>query len=76
LVDWIALLVSHSLIALMFWRLVWRNDLDDEAAPDRRHRPPGFGQPGTASDQPAYDGPERRSNGDGSPPRSGWRGDA
>jgi hypothetical protein len=52
LVDWIALLVSHSLIALAFWRLLWRADLDDEKAPDRKHRPAGFGQPGTTPDRP------------------------
>jgi hypothetical protein len=52
LVDWIALLVSHGLIALAFWRLMGRDDLDDEAAPAQRHRPPGFGAPGTTPERP------------------------
>jgi hypothetical protein len=51
-VDWIALLVSHSLIALSFWRLMGRDDLDDEAAPAKRHRPPGFGAAGTMPERP------------------------
>ncbi len=55
MVDWIALLVSHSLIALAFWRLLWRGDLDDEKSPELRHRPPGFGQPGTLPDRPITD---------------------
>jgi hypothetical protein len=45
-------LVSHGLLGFAFWQLLWRNDLDDEAAPAARHRPPGFGQPGTVPERP------------------------
>ena len=74
MVDWIALLVSHGLIALMFWRLLWRAELDEEKAPGRRHRPTGFGARDGAPDEPGFDGRERRSNDPA--PRTGWRGDA
>lgn len=63
LVDWIALLVSHSLMALAFWRLMWRDDLDDEKAPEQRHRPAGFGQPDTLSDRPLTARPPERDAG-------------
>jgi hypothetical protein len=52
MVDWIAILVSHGLLAFAFWRLLWRDDLDDEAAPPHRHRPPGYGQTGTVVERP------------------------
>ena len=31
MIDIFALAVSHGLIALALWRLVWRDDLDGEA---------------------------------------------
>ncbi len=42
---------------LAFWRLMQRDDLDDEAAPATRHRPPGFGQPGTTPERPGAESP-------------------
>lgn len=48
MVDWIALFVSHGALAIVFWRLMGRADLDDESAPAKRHRPPGFGPVATA----------------------------
>lgn len=60
MVDWIALLVSHGLIAIAFWRLMSRADLDDESAPSQRHRPPGFGQSAVTPERPfaAPSGPD------------------
>lgn len=41
--DAIAISVSHGLLLVAFWRLMRRTDLDDEAAPEQRHRAAGFG---------------------------------
>ncbi|EIZ78416.1 hypothetical protein WSK_3035 [Novosphingobium sp. Rr 2-17] len=40
MVDILALAVSHGLLALACWRLLWRADLDQEGdAPPRRRHP-------------------------------------
>ncbi|HEX8641562.1 MAG TPA: hypothetical protein VF704_10465 [Allosphingosinicella sp.] len=33
MIDNFALAVSHGLLALAAWRLIWRADLDDDSAP-------------------------------------------
>jgi hypothetical protein len=43
MIDAIALLTTHLLLLVAFWRLRRRDDLDDEAAPGLKHAPPGFG---------------------------------
>lgn len=43
MVDAFAILLTHSLILLAFWRLRLRDDLDDEDAPEQRHKPSPFG---------------------------------
>ncbi len=40
MIDIFALAVSHGLIALALWRLVWREDLDGDRAVEP---PPGRG---------------------------------
>jgi hypothetical protein len=42
MIDAIAILTTHLLMLVAFWRLRARDDLDDEGAPDARHAPPGF----------------------------------
>jgi hypothetical protein len=41
MIDSFALAVSHGLIMLAFWRLLWRPDLDDDAAPPSSQKPFG-----------------------------------
>ncbi|SFF91068.1 hypothetical protein SAMN05518801_103106 [Novosphingobium sp. CF614] len=36
MVDIFALAVSHGLLALAVWRLMWRDDLYDETGKDQR----------------------------------------
>lgn len=43
MVDAIAILLTHSLILVAFWRLRLRDDLDGEEAPEMRHKPQPFG---------------------------------
>jgi hypothetical protein len=50
LLDAIAISVSHGLLLVAFWRLLRRDDLDDEAAPEQRHRAAGFGAATRPSD--------------------------
>jgi hypothetical protein len=42
MIDAIAIVTTHLLMLVAFWRLCERDDLDDEGAPDARHAPPGF----------------------------------
>jgi hypothetical protein len=42
MVDNFAIAVSHLLIALAAWRLVWRADLDKEAPPEKDKVGTGF----------------------------------
>ncbi len=45
MIDNFALALSHGLILLAAWRLLWRRDLDDAAAPEPepgRPAPTGF----------------------------------
>lgn len=42
MVDNFSLLVSHGLIALAVFRLLWRDDLDHEAPPEPDTEPAGF----------------------------------
>lgn len=42
MVDNFAIAVSHLLVALAAWRLVWRADLDKEDPPARDDSPSGF----------------------------------
>ncbi|MFN3473713.1 MAG: hypothetical protein ACK4ZW_06665 [Blastomonas sp.] len=42
MVDNFAIAVSHLLVALAAWRLVWRADLDKEDPPARDDTPSGF----------------------------------
>jgi hypothetical protein len=44
LIDNFALLVSHGLVLIVFWRLLKRADLDAEAPPEPDVAPPRFGQ--------------------------------
>ncbi len=37
MIDAFSLLASHGLLLLAFWRLMRRDDLDAEKAPDRDH---------------------------------------
>lgn len=41
MIDAIAILSTHALLLVIFWRLTRRDDLDDETAPGTR--PAGFG---------------------------------
>ncbi|MDP8995331.1 MAG: hypothetical protein M3N07_10220 [Pseudomonadota bacterium] len=47
MIDNFALAVSHALLLIAAWRLLWRPDLDDDRAappdPDARN---GWGRPG------------------------------
>lgn len=42
MVDNFAIAVSHLLVALTAWRLVWRADLDREDPPAKDDTPSGF----------------------------------
>lgn len=42
MVDNFAIAVSHLLIAIAAWRLVWRSDLDHEAPPPKDEPGTGF----------------------------------
>jgi len=33
MIDMFSLLLSHGLLLLMAWRLLWRGDLDDDKGP-------------------------------------------
>ena len=39
MIDIFALAVTHGLIALALWRLVWRDDLDGEVPPKSPPKP-------------------------------------
>jgi hypothetical protein len=39
MVDILALALSHGLLLLAAWRLLWRPELDDEGEPEVRRRP-------------------------------------
>ena len=39
MIDMFALAVSHGLLLLAAWRLIWRPDLEDDAAPAVPQRP-------------------------------------
>ncbi len=43
MIDNFSILLSHALIALMFWLLTQRDDLDNEAPPAPDAEPEGFG---------------------------------
>ncbi|PXW69516.1 hypothetical protein C7451_11635 [Blastomonas natatoria] len=45
MVDNFSIAISHLLIALAAWRLVWRADLDKEAPPEKDKLGSGFFQP-------------------------------
>jgi hypothetical protein len=42
MIDNFALALSHGLLLLAAWRLIWRRDLDVEAPPKPAARPQGF----------------------------------
>jgi hypothetical protein len=42
MIDNFALALSHGLLLLAAWRLIWRKDLDVEAPPKPAARPQGF----------------------------------
>ncbi len=42
MIDGFAILLTHTLLLAAFWLLRNRNDLDDEAPPQERHRSSGF----------------------------------
>jgi hypothetical protein len=44
MVDNFSIAISHLLIALAAWRLVWRADLDKEAPPEKDKVASGFFQ--------------------------------
>lgn len=44
MIDNFALLVSHGLVLIVFWRLLTRADLDSEAPPEQEAAPSRFGQ--------------------------------
>lgn len=48
MIDAFAILLTHSLLLYAFWQLRSRDDLDDEAPPAPRHRPPTFGSEDSA----------------------------
>ncbi|MCU0728731.1 MAG: hypothetical protein MUF41_01295 [Sphingopyxis sp.] len=43
MIDAFAIFLSHTLLAIAWWRLRSRDDLDDEAPPQAHHRSAGFG---------------------------------
>lgn len=43
MIDNFSILLSHALILLMFWRLLKRDDLDQEPPPVPDETPAGFG---------------------------------
>ncbi len=43
MIDNFALLVSHGLLLIVFWRLLSRDDLDAETPPDQESGPRRFG---------------------------------
>ncbi|MEQ1725118.1 MAG: hypothetical protein ABL882_04225 [Sphingopyxis sp.] len=47
MIDGFAIVLTHGLLLVAFWLLRERNDLDDEAPPQERHRAAGFGSSGT-----------------------------
>ena len=61
MVDNFAIAISHLLIALAVWRLVWRADLDHEDPPAKDEVGSGFFQQGPAAGK----GPEKRLTGQG-----------
>ena len=42
MVDNFAIAISHLLVALAAWRLIWRDDLDKEAPPPLDEQGAGF----------------------------------
>ena len=42
MIDNFAILLTHGLLLLAFWRLVQRPDLDREDSPERDREPEGF----------------------------------
>lgn len=44
MIDNFALLVSHGLVLVVFWRLLRRADLDSEARPEQDAAPRRFGE--------------------------------
>lgn len=61
MVDNFAIAISHLLIALAVWRLVWRADLDHENPPAKDEIGSGFFQRGPATGK----GPVNRAGGQG-----------
>lgn len=61
MVDNFAIAISHLLIALAVWRLVWRADLDHEDPPAKDEFGSGFFQQRSASAK----GSEKRMTGQG-----------
>jgi hypothetical protein len=55
MVDNFAIAVSHLLVALTAWRLVWRPDLDKEDPPAKDDTPSGFFRASTTN-RPRGDG--------------------
>lgn len=43
MVDYFALALTHGLLALAAWRLLWRDDLDRDPGPDPSGEPPSKG---------------------------------
>ena len=50
MIDNFALAVSHGLLLLAAWRLIWRADLDDDSAP--ASPPPSFWPTRRADEDP------------------------
>lgn len=40
MIDYFAIALTHGLLALAAWRLLWRDDLDSEASGDARPAKP------------------------------------
>ena len=52
MIDNFALALSHGLLLLVAWRLIWRRDLDVEAPPKPAARPQGFARRRAAERSP------------------------
>ena len=43
MIDAIAIMTTHTVLLIVFWRLMKRDDLDDEVAPGTEPAKRGFG---------------------------------
>lgn len=58
MIDNFSILLSHGLLAIAFWYLLQRDDLDQEAPPTPDKEPEGFGhsrlKPGQKPQKPSH----------------------